>query len=607
MPFILEYLLKVSIVLAVVYAFYQLFLRRLTFYNWNRWYLLGYSVLSFFIPFLNVTDFLFTHELQQSKVVQLVPVFENVQVTTQQVFLWNKETIMLVVFLTGIAVMIAKLMFQLFYMKQMQNRAALLSSGKVNLYHVNENIVPFSFHNSIFINKTLHTEVELQEIIRHEFVHVKQKHSIDILLAELVFIVLWFNPFAWLMRKAIRQNLEFIADHKVLEDGIDKKQYQYMLLKVMGNTQFSITQKFNFSSLKNRIVMMNKIKSARVQLLRFMFILPLVAVLLLAFRSNYRNSYDKMPNKAFTAASSKLQLDTLPAPPAPVPATEILTVNVTKKDTVQKVEIVLKDGKREVYNLNDAKQKEEFEKKYGKLNPPPPPAKNHLNLNGEIRTVNVENRDGKETVTIVLKNDKTEVYDLNDPKQKAEMESKYGAVAPPPPPPPVKTTTGVRIVEVKPAMNNKGYYVTVADNQGECVVIVKDKNKKIVEAVTLSDWDAKKDSYEKKYGTIPPPPPPTKIKTVTVTSAGVANSTTNTNLVEKVVVGHPLKTTADPLYIIDGKEATKEEVNKLDPNSIESINVLKDESAKAVYGEKAKNGVIMIATKKKTTTLKLEK
>ena len=120
----------------------------------------------------------------------------------------------------------------------------------------------------------------------HEYVHVKQKHTVDILWSEFICIINWYNPFAWLMRHSIRQNLEFIADDSVITTGIDKKNYQYLLLKVIGNNQYSIAQKFNFSSLKKRIAMMNKMKSARVHLIKFLFLLPLIAVLLVAFKNN---------------------------------------------------------------------------------------------------------------------------------------------------------------------------------------------------------------------------------------------------------------------------------------------------------------------------------
>src|SRR5258706_503603 len=159
-------------------------------------------------------------------------------------------------------------------------------NNDVKLYQVSQSIIPFSFGNSIFINQQLHSDDDLQEIVRHEFVHVRQGHTLDIIWAELLCVINWYNPFVWLIRKAIRQNLEFIADNKVLQTGLDKKQYQYLLLKVTGNNHFSIASQFNFSSLKKRIAMMNKMKSAKMHLLKFLFILPVAVVMLVAFRNH---------------------------------------------------------------------------------------------------------------------------------------------------------------------------------------------------------------------------------------------------------------------------------------------------------------------------------
>ncbi len=106
-------------------------------------------------------------------------------------------------------------------------------------------------------------------------------------MAEFITIFNWYNPFAWLIRYSIRQNLEFIADRQVVENGFDKKDYQYHLLRVVGQTQYRLANNFNFSSLKKRIAMMNKMRSARLNLLKFLFILPLLAALLIAFRDRY--------------------------------------------------------------------------------------------------------------------------------------------------------------------------------------------------------------------------------------------------------------------------------------------------------------------------------
>ncbi|MBK6828124.1 MAG: hypothetical protein IPG86_15285 [Chitinophagaceae bacterium] len=233
---ILYYLLKVSISLALVFLFYQLVLRRLTFYNWNRWFLLGYSVLSFIIPFFNISPVLEKNEWSGSQVINWVPVVRSQSVADITV---SESTLSFIeiaglLLLSGMLLMFLRLLLQLLSFRRMVKKAACISDQGMKLYEVNDPIIPFSFGNSIFINRRQHTEPELQEIIRHEFVHIRQKHSIDMLWTELLCLLNWFNPFAWLLKKAIRQNLEFIADQEVLDHGISKKEYQYLLLKVTG-------------------------------------------------------------------------------------------------------------------------------------------------------------------------------------------------------------------------------------------------------------------------------------------------------------------------------------------------------------------------------------
>jgi beta-lactamase regulating signal transducer with metallopeptidase domain len=290
MNFVPEYILKLSISLAGIFLFYYFILRRLTFHNYNRWYLLGYTLLSFLIPFINISPVLQQNNLQGNGVVNWVPVINSNAVKELPAAGWGTWSIWqwaIAIIAVGMFVMLSRLAIQLVSFKKMLRKAEPIGNVSMNLYQVNDNIIPFSFGNAIYINRHLHDEDELQEIIRHEFVHVKQRHSIDIIWAELLCIINWYNPFAWLLKKAIRQNLEFIADHKVLENGIDKRSYQYLLLKVIGNNQYSIANQFNFSSLKKRIAMMNKTKSAKRQLIRLLFVLPATAILLLAFRTKW--------------------------------------------------------------------------------------------------------------------------------------------------------------------------------------------------------------------------------------------------------------------------------------------------------------------------------
>ena len=325
---------------------------------------------------------------------------------------------------------------------------------------------------------------ELKEIIRHEFIHVKQKHTLDIIWGELLCILNWYNPIAWLIRKSIRQNLEFIADNKVLQSGIDKKEYQYLLLKVIGVSHFSIATQFNFSSLKKRIAMMNKIKSARVHLLKFLFMLPLIAVLLLAFRNKFNEinkvesngeiSY-KVENSDANANMPVGQIVLLDT----VPGKRKLPANVSSVSVKNDIATVkLKNGTIETYNLNNEEELEKFEKKYGKMPDPPPPPP-------------------------------VPPTSTKPPKDPA------------PPIPPPNTRESVRIEQKE---NSKGYIVTVADNNGECVVIIKDKDKKIVKAMLLTEWNDHEFENAAKYGEIPAPLPAKpavkgQVSAVTVTPA----------------------------------------------------------------------------------------
>jgi hypothetical protein len=467
-----QYLLKLSISLAVVFIFYHFVLRKLTFYNWNRCYLLGYSLLSFFIALIDISPVLEQQEWSESTIVQWVPVIQagNTVVADPVVnYSLSGWQWMSLLVLTGIAVMLLRLLIQYFSYLRMTRKAtpiagANLPGSNMKLYQVDEDIIPFSFGNSIFINRHLHSAEELREIVWHEFIHVKQKHSFDIIAGELICMLNWYNPFAWLLRRSIRQNLEFIADDKVLENGVDRKEYQYLLLKVIGNKHFSIAPKFNFSSLKKRIAMMNKMKSAGVHIVKFLFILPLIAVLLVAFRNGYGDQPKR--NQLFdeSLTNTQVRIDTVPYVTTPnSKGYYIDVIGVNGECTV-----VVKDKKgKEIERviLNRWKEDKSFEEKYGEiLTPPAPPtppvavdpAKPALppapptppvptgacpddNLatpvpdgvsgyNHEVRRISSEFEITNKKAWLKLKDGKEETYDLTNAKERALFESRYGKI-----------------------------------------------------------------------------------------------------------------------------------------------------------------------------------
>ena len=422
MPILIAYLLKLSIGVTVLYLFYQLVLRRLTFYNWNRWYFLTYTMLVFLIPFIDVSHALNTSVSNTTGIIKFVPIladYTNVKTsapTSDSNFgldLWNAVNL---IFYGGIMFLLVRLLIQYVSYRRLRNSSQRILEGPIKIFQVNKRIIPFSFGDSIFINQQLHNCDELGEIIRHEFVHVRQKHTIDIIWGELFCAFNWYNPFAWMIRKALRQNLEFIADEQVLQGGIDKKQYQYLLLKVIGSSEFRIASQFNFSSLKKRIAMMNRIKSAKINLFRFLFVLPLLAVLTIAFRSKQNLSIQNTPEKHDLKTAINNINPSATIKTRPFHSSNQLVIADTKKGIAQKrvltkavqdtvpdsfdevnafikrnpsvksvfwkskparICIEFRDGKQEIYKLDDKEEIASAESKYGKLPiaPPAPPSR----------------------------------------------------------------------------------------------------------------------------------------------------------------------------------------------------------------------------------------
>ena len=294
-----EYLLKLSVGFGIICLFYQLMLKKLTFYKWNRFYLLGYTPLCFFIPLINISEVIQEHNVNVYKPFDLIPSIIPGNAAPSSVILqennysWTLTNLPFIVFISGIVIMTVRLVIQFIALRRLIQKAELVSDEEIKLYQVNRRIIPFAFGKSIFMNRQLHEAKDIEEIIRHEFVHIRQKHSVDIMWAELLCVINWYNPFVWWIRSSIKQNLEYLADNKVLQDGTDKKQYQYLLLKVLGDHQFAIAHPFNFSSLKKRIAMMNKIKNTKIHLLKFLFIMPLMAVMIMAFRKDHSISVNK--------------------------------------------------------------------------------------------------------------------------------------------------------------------------------------------------------------------------------------------------------------------------------------------------------------------------
>jgi beta-lactamase regulating signal transducer with metallopeptidase domain len=298
-PFI-WYLLKVALALTVVYLFYALFLRRLTFYKLNRSFLLTYVLFSFILPVLDISSFFAADKIEAIPVINTLPSLNQLWETPiqhrnqiEQLPLINTNNteyfswpfVIWIIFLAGLMMMIIRFFIQLISLYDIIRKAKPLVPPVPGIFTVPALVAPFSFINRAYINQASHTSAELDEIIAHERTHIEQKHYIDIFFMQLVSMVQWFNPFAWLLNRMMRENLEFLADEAVLNKGIDRKHYQYHLLRVTGANASYLSNQFNFSSLKTRIRMMNKNQTHKIQLIRLLILLPVTVVILMAFRS----------------------------------------------------------------------------------------------------------------------------------------------------------------------------------------------------------------------------------------------------------------------------------------------------------------------------------
>jgi len=293
-----EYMLKISLCCGVIYLFYFLLLKPLTHFKGNRFFLLISSVLAFLIPLIRIEVFIAPQTINTSSFINRIPAV-NVN-SAGDVFIPENSSsnitfFLVALFVAGVVICAAHFLIQIFSFRKIKSQAILIDViNRIKLYHLDMDIIPFSFGDSIYLNRNRHSEKELNEILQHESVHVRQKHTIDVVLAELICIFNWYNPFAWLIKHAIKQNLEFLADDAVIRNGADKKTYQYLLLKVIGHSPLSVATNLNFSSLKKRIYMMNKTKTSKKHLLKFLFVLPAIALVMLAFRdTNLKTASEK--------------------------------------------------------------------------------------------------------------------------------------------------------------------------------------------------------------------------------------------------------------------------------------------------------------------------
>ncbi|MFI3285940.1 MAG: M56 family metallopeptidase [Rikenellaceae bacterium] len=306
------YLLEVSTLLILFYIFNKQLLGRETLHRLNRYWWLSTTLLAFVLPFgvplislfaQNQAVGLLREELYEMDSGAIVPNAHGAS---------NIETALIAIaaiYLTVAAILLVhnaisytslfRLIFNKRYdlarstniqevelLKDLHTLQVQIGVKRCVRYVVhNENIAPFSWHNFVVLSRA-DIAKNCREIVIHELTHVEQRHSIDVLLLNAITIFLWFNPAAWLTKRAVQQVHEYCADESVLSLGVNAKEYQLLLIrKAVGGRLYTISNSLNHSNLKNRITMMLKKKSQSMAAAKCLYAIPLAIAAITLFSS----------------------------------------------------------------------------------------------------------------------------------------------------------------------------------------------------------------------------------------------------------------------------------------------------------------------------------
>lgn len=270
----LIYQLKVAVIMAVFYIFYRLFLIKDTWHRLNRIVLLSTALLSFLLPVCIIT--ITKTEILPMPVTQLVQAASSTP--DEAVTPWWHIALM-GVYAAGVVFVLARVLASVLRVRSIirHARKEVLADGTM-VYVMPGNAASFSWMGHIVISEADWSNGE-RAIIRHEKAHVALRHSIDVLITDIIAAAQWFNPAIWMLRIDLRAVHEYEADDTVLRAGTDIRSYQYLLIsKAAAMSGYTIANNFNHSILKNRIFMMEKETSTRRSLLRALYLLPLVCI-----------------------------------------------------------------------------------------------------------------------------------------------------------------------------------------------------------------------------------------------------------------------------------------------------------------------------------------
>lgn len=640
------YILQSAVCLAILFLFYSILLSRETFYRYNRVALLCLIPLSFVLPLCHLPLFTENESVAPVPVVILDNlsafsyVTDDVEATAAPVPVALVAAIVL--YWAGVVFFVAR------YIVTIVHLLRLMSSGRRvtddegrQIIVLPRSIAPFSWFGRIVLSEEDYA-AHSREILLHESAHIRKRHSLDLLVADLCTWLQWFNPAAWLLKRELQTVHEYEADAEVIDQGIDARQYQLLLIKrSVGSKFYCVTNHFNHNKLNKRITMMLKKKSNRKATWKYLYVIPVALCTVTVFArpevserldeiasTDLLAMLDKVDSQSatdqsqmvITAASNSNQTNTLNVnidESGDSSQGNKLKINITENGKPASMDsaLCIVDGKKvsreeidklspdQIKSVTVLKGKMAVEK-YGD------------EAKGGALLISTKESDDTQPMKITLSNDgkqgsQTSYYVINGKKVPAEVidnlsSGKFSYII-----------NGKEVsAEDMEKLNLSGQVGNISilndNDNGENTIIIHSQKS------SLNNWQqqvkALSDSIRAevavtKEGKELSPEAMARIEALSARISANADSITRA-IDEKGInalstlnhtdsVSAYVKQIPNIIYIVDGKKVSEKKFNKLSPNDITSITVLKGGEANKKYGAKENDRVLIIKTKKK--------
>ncbi|MCY1659629.1 M56 family metallopeptidase [Chryseobacterium sp. SL1] len=286
--------LKIILCSSLLLTGYYAFLQKEKMYGFNRFYLLFSLVFSYTLPFISIQS-----EAQKpvNRLQKTIEATQQVMDITPKQESFNRMNLIWIFY--GIVTLIFLTRTIISYLKIKNLKGEKMIYQNQNIIITNEPISPFSFWNTIYLGKNYLIDNKIDSrIFLHEKSHLEQKHSIDIIIVEIIKAFTWFNPSVYFYKKAIITNHEFLADESVLKNDFAIKDYQNLILEeIISSQNYNLTHTFNFKNTKKRFIMMNTKKSKLADLKKVISIPVLLIAFGLFVQKTYATPMEKMIEK----------------------------------------------------------------------------------------------------------------------------------------------------------------------------------------------------------------------------------------------------------------------------------------------------------------------